>query len=415
MTISQFKRSFFAANFQLVQTGFAWLGGTAMILSMHWHGALAVCDFTRDAAELVLFSLCVALLYRIRFVFFFLLSVYFACAHALFMALLRPQPVLVANSTVDIVEAIEDDLIELSMYDFALVIFGFVLQNIINYYMEFSQRKDFISAVMTYKESKRSDFLLKNALPTHVINTLKSKYQPGISRGDRSLAEAFNNATILFADVVSFTTLSARVQPSQLVSLLNRMFICFDSLAEECGVEKIKTIGDCYMGAGGLPEPDVLHAHKVCRFGLQMLEAVQQFHDDQNNPIRIRAGAHSGPCVAGVIGLKKFTYDVWGDAVNTASRMESHGEPMRLHVSASTASLVADDFDCADRGTMTVKGKGEMHTFFVNSEKEGSQWRTSVSQQSSKRKTVANAPGVFAVSLDQHASWFQDGESDAAV
>ena len=198
----------------------------------------------------------------------------------------------------------------------------------------------------------------------------------GPSLTNTAIAEAFDSVTILFADVVGFTKISARVSPEQLVLLLNELFTVFDNIADQNGLEKVKTIGDAYMSAGGLPNPHPLHAHAAARMGLQMLESVQMFCDDKGDPLLLRIGMHSGSCVAGVIGRRKFIYDVWGDCVNTASRMESHGEPMRVHCSQQTAERIQLDFELESRGELEIKGKGKMSTFFVLSEMPHSKFRS---------------------------------------
>eukprot|EP00929_Paragymnodinium_shiwhaense_P043598 TRINITY_DN22411_c0_g1_i1.p1 TRINITY_DN22411_c0_g1~~TRINITY_DN22411_c0_g1_i1.p1 ORF type:complete len:692 (-),score=154.98 TRINITY_DN22411_c0_g1_i1:163-2238(-) len=229
-----------------------------------------------------------------------------------------------------------------------------------SYAIEMLQRKDFIQASMVWKEGQRSNALLLNILPGPVVEQLKC--------GSGAVAQSFQGVTVLFADVVSFTTMSAQISAPVLVELLNRMFHRFDEIAERNGVEKIKTIGDCYMCGAGLPLVTPEHATMVAHFGLQMLEAVAS-GDFRNpatgEPLRVRAGLHSGPAVAGVIGTRKFAYDLWGDAVNTASRMESHGEPMKLHCSEDSYKLLQEHFECEARERMTVKGKGEMQTYFV--------------------------------------------------
>ena len=198
----------------------------------------------------------------------------------------------------------------------------------------------------------------------------------GNSLANTALAEAYDSVTILFADVVGFTKISSRVTPEQLVLLLNELFTVFDNIADQNGLEKIKTIGDCYMVCGGLPNPHPLHAHAVARMGIQMLEAVAMFCDDQGDPLLIRIGMHTGSCVAGVIGRRKFIYDVWGDCVNTASRMESHGEPMKVHCSQATAEKIQLDFELEPRGELEVKGKGKMSTYFITAELPHSRFRS---------------------------------------
>lgn len=244
----------------------------------------------------------------------------------------------------------------------------------LSYSFEVLQRQDFIMSSMAWRESHRSTLLLHNILPSTVVHQLKELTHRGTLRcEDPTIAESFDCVTVLFADVVSFTTMSAQITPVRLVQLLNHMFQRFDELAQQNEVEKIKTIGDCYMAAAGLPMPNENHAKTMARFGLQMLEVVGMGNlrnPATDLPIQVRVGMHSGPCVAGIIGHKKFAYDIWGDAVNTAARMESHGEPMKLHCSQDSFELVRDDFQCQARERMNVKGKGEMQTYFVVSEKE---------------------------------------------
>jgi guanylate cyclase len=164
--------------------------------------------------------------------------------------------------------------------------------------------------------------------------------------------------------VVNFTPLSAQMTPVEVVELLNEAFSLFDTLAEQHGLEKIKTIGDCYMVAAGVPRPRPDHAHALVSMALQM-QKYTQTHDILSRRLAFRIGINSGPVVAGVIGRKKFIYDLWGDVVNTASRMESQGVGGAIQVTRATYELIKDDFVCEPRGTVTVKGKGEMEVWLV--------------------------------------------------
>ena len=202
----------------------------------------------------------------------------------------------------------------------------------------------------------QSDNLLLNILPKSIAETLKIS--------PHSIAEQYNNASILFADLVDFTPMSARLSPRELVDILNEVFTCIDNLAEEYGLEKIKTIGDCYMAASGVPEPRSDHAHVLTRMALDMLEYMK-IHEFNGHKLVFRIGINSGPLVAGVIGSSKFSYDLWGDTVNTASRMESHGVGGTIQVARSTYELIRDDFECEARGCIHVKGKGEMEAWQV--------------------------------------------------
>lgn len=209
-------------------------------------------------------------------------------------------------------------------------------------------------------ERDRSRRLLLNVLPEPIANRLEG--------GEQVIADSHPSVTVLFADICGFTDYASRVTPEELVDCLDAIFRRFDARCTAQGLEKIKTIGDAYMVAGGLPEALPDHAERVARFAREMLAAIEEVNAETGERFAVRIGMHSGPVVAGVIGQRKFAYDLWGDAVNVASRMESHGEPGRIHVSASAAELLRGRFALADRGMVTVKGKGEMQTFWLGPE-----------------------------------------------
>jgi adenylate cyclase len=206
-------------------------------------------------------------------------------------------------------------------------------------------------------EQAKAENLLLNILPRSIADKLKAQTQP--------IADQFSSASILFADVVDFTPWSERLSPADVVGTLDHLFSHFDTLAERYGVEKIKTIGDCYMVAAGVPSPRPDHARALALMALDMLEAMRSSDDVGHLGLELRVGINSGPVVAGVIGRKRFLYDLWGDAVNTASRMESHGTPGRIQITRATHDLIADEFECEPRGTIAVKGKGEMEAWYV--------------------------------------------------
>jgi class 3 adenylate cyclase len=204
---------------------------------------------------------------------------------------------------------------------------------------------------------RRADELLLNILPASIAGRL-------LAEGG-TIADGFADVTVLFADIVGFTKLSARMAPARIVAMLDELFCRFDDLAGQLGLEKIKTIGDCYMVAGGLPEARADHATAVARMALGMLREVQAFAAARGEAIDVRIGMHSGPVVAGVIGKRKFIYDLWGDTVNVASRMESHGVPGAIQVSDECRRLLEGTFRFARRGTIEVKGKGAMETWLL--------------------------------------------------
>ncbi|MBD2312418.1 PAS domain S-box protein [Desertifilum sp. FACHB-1129] len=221
--------------------------------------------------------------------------------------------------------------------------------------MDITERKHAEMALAYQK--KQTERLLQNILPVRIAERLKS------SSG--AIAENFDDVTVLFADIVGFTELSSQISPVQLVRLLNQIFSKFDALTEHHQLEKIKTIGDAYMVVGGLPVPRADHARAIAEIALDMLEATAQFNAETDQNFSIRIGIHTGPVVAGVIGTKKFIYDLWGDTVNTASRMESHGVAGCIQVSSVTYDLLQDGYELTPRGQVYIKGKGEMFTYFL--------------------------------------------------
>ncbi len=211
------------------------------------------------------------------------------------------------------------------------------------------------------RQQEQSEKLLLNILPNSVAQRLKQ--EQGI------IADNFEEVSVLFADIVGFTPLSARICPIELVKLLNQIFSTFDNLAERHGLEKIKTIGDAYMVVGGLPLPLDDPARAIAEMALDMQQAIANFQADSGEQFQIRIGINTGPVVAGVIGTRKFIYDLWGDTVNVASRMESTGVPGCIQVTATTYERLKDRYEFEERGTIEIKGKGEMMTYWLKDRK----------------------------------------------
>jgi guanylate cyclase len=202
----------------------------------------------------------------------------------------------------------------------------------------------------------RVESLLQNILPEEIAQRLQEEPQ--------AIADHFDEASILFADVVDFTPLASQLDPREVVALLDRLFTRFDELVDRHGLEKIKTIGDCYMVAAGVPRRRADHAHALAYLALEMRECAHTcLADGDGGDLRLRIGISSGPVVAGVIGRRRFLYDLWGDTVNMASRMESHGVPDVIQITRPTWELVHDDFVTEPRGLVEVKGKGEVETW----------------------------------------------------
>lgn len=220
-------------------------------------------------------------------------------------------------------------------------------------------------------ERQKSDSLLKNILPESIARRLKD------NPSEMMIADVYENVTVLFADVVDFTVMTKDMPPQDVVTMLNKLFYLFDTISERYGAEKIKTIGDCYMVACGAPEPRINHATTICLLALDFLQQLPFINRDNTFPaLSVRIGIHSGPVVAGIIGHKKFIYDLWGDTVNTASRLESLGEAGKIHISDTVVTVLQNErtqdlpsskpeFLFEDRGEVEIKGIGSLHTYFL--------------------------------------------------
>jgi adenylate cyclase len=221
------------------------------------------------------------------------------------------------------------------------------------------QNTNLMRALMAELDEERSESerLLLNILPEAIAKRLKT--EPGI------IADRFDAVSVLFSDIVGFTPLSETLSAREMVEWLNEVYSVFDTLVQDHDVEKIRTIGDGYMVAAGVPFPRDDHAAALTRLALDMKAHFANLPPLSGHRVSFRIGISSGPVVGGVIGTHKFQYDIWGDTVNTAARMESHGVPGRVHISTATYELISREFICERRGTIEVKGKGEMKTWFV--------------------------------------------------
>ena len=224
-------------------------------------------------------------------------------------------------------------------------------------YLGLNQYVVLVTEKQLTREFDRAEGLLRNILPDPIALRLKD--------GERVIANEHKEVSVIFADIVEFTEASASLTPAQLVETLNLVFSAFDELAAHHGAEKIKTIGDAYMVVLGVPDAQSNHGERAVDLALAMHEAARQLDGQTHFPVRLRIGINSGPVVAGVIGKRKFAYDLWGDAVNVASRMESQGSPGQILITQATADLLTDRFQICPEGTRQVKGKGQMEVFSV--------------------------------------------------
>jgi len=206
-------------------------------------------------------------------------------------------------------------------------------------------------------ERDRSDRLLTNILPVPIAERLKQSHD--------LIADDFDESTVLFADIVGFTQYTETVSPQQLIGLLNSVFTEFDDLSQKHRAEKIKTIGDAYMAVAGVPIRSTNHAEQMAAMALEMQQVIERHNSDTGQTLQIRIGLHSGPVVAGVIGKQKFAYDLWGDTVNTAARMESHGMPGEIQVTPATHALLESNYRFVERGIINIKSKGPIKVYLL--------------------------------------------------
>ncbi len=288
------------------------------------------------APMLAMYILCVHAFMGLRFVEASIASGMLAIAHLVVVALIAPLRASLPTSV------------------FFLGI-GQIFGMIVSRRDERYRRRDFHQVTLLARERARSDRLLANMLPAAIAERLKDT--------EDLIADVHGDVSVLFADIVGFTALSEKLSPAELVDLLNRVFTAFDELADRMGLEKIKTIGDAYMIVGGLPKPRADQAAVVVDMAFAMRDALASIRPDLRLALRI--GIHAGPVVAGVIGKRKYSYDLWGDTVNTASRMESHGAPNRIHVSEPVRAALGERYVLEPRGTVEIKGKGPMTTYWI--------------------------------------------------
>jgi guanylate cyclase len=244
----------------------------------------------------------------------------------------------------------------------SVIIFFFVINLLGVSSLVFLMVSYFVGQKNLFQE--KSETLLLNILPKEIAAILKNE--------SRTIADHYDEASVLFADMVGFTQLSAELPPVEMVEMLNEAFSYFDSLLDKYGVEKIRTIGDNYMVASGVPKSRPDHAQALVHMAVEMRDFIEGHTFQNGKLVSFRIGINSGSMIAGVIGKRKFVYDVWGDAVNIASRMESHGMGGMIQITRTTYELIKDYFTCDQRGTVQVKGKGEMEVWLVISARENS-------------------------------------------
>ena len=279
----------------------------------------------------------------------------FAFARVRFVWAIATAPVVVAGFAA--FQVVDRSPVDTVLYNGFFLLSFIVIGVSTSYTLERLRRREFVRQRELASERQRSDDLLHNILPQSIASRLR--------QSPSSIAESAEEASVLFADIVGFTPLSMRLPPEEVVQLLDTLFNRFDDLCDDRAVEKIKTIGDAYMAVSGIPLPNPDHAGTIVELAFDMQRAAAEVSPVWPSPLALRIGIASGPVVAGVIGHRKFAYDLWGDTVNTASRMESHGRPNRIQVCEPTYRLLRDRYAFGERQTTDIKGKGPMATYFL--------------------------------------------------
>jgi adenylate cyclase len=326
-----------------------------IILSLPILGGLGILILVAVAGEtgrllyyagLILAIIWTMLYADLRFLIALGASVYLIAGYEIIALVVRPLPLpVVINNTFFLVGTL-------------------VMSAAAGYESRRAVRVNYYQSLAIERERQRSEALLLNILPREITEVLKTR--------SGTIAQRYPEASILFADIVGFTTLSAQMGAEEMVELLNETFSYFDSLVERYDLEKIRTIGDNYMVVAGVPRPCPDHAESLASMALGMQAYAAAPPSSGRSRPRLRIGISTGPVVAGVIGVKKFQFDVWGDAVNAASRMESQGLPGEIQVTRATYELIKDRFVCDPRGRIPVKGMGQMETWFLRGRREGS-------------------------------------------
>ncbi|KAF4664782.1 hypothetical protein FOZ61_000491 [Perkinsus olseni] len=372
--------SWFITNHALIHWILAFITG---IIAMMWvYVAPFVFPFycwsIEDTFDTVLIIYCLGTCYHLRFVHFFYVAIFFLLVEYTVhypLLYLSPDPRMKSGYFSQPGENI------------AFTIFCTGILLVVKYMYGRLLRKDYVLGVTLANETERSEKLLLNVLPETIVASIKARGFDHIFPS--GLAQRFDQVTIVFSDVVAFTNMTSRMRPEDLVALLNDLFTLFDDIAEDYGLEKIKTCGDAYMAACGLPTPNPQHAHCGCRMALAMKEGIPErgIRDDHGNPLALRIGVATGTCVAGILGGSNFIYDVWGEGVTTAHLMESTGDPKRVHISCRTAKIVYQDFDLRPGPVVQMRDGTPLDTFFLMKELSWSRARERRLMGASLRKT----------------------------
>ena len=298
-------------------------------------------DWIRSSFGAFLLFITAPMAYRIRLIAFVPMQVVIATGFSAFLLIQNAYPTVTGKP------------FAAATYILSALFFSIVCSVIV----ETLARREFATNLALKLERENSERLLRNVMPDSIARRLMA--------GEQNIADYCGEASIIFADISGFTIMASETSPQRLVALLNEVFGAFDDLAGTYGLEKIKTMGDCYMAVAGVDGATTLHGQAAADCALGMLKAVESFNAANGTDLQIKIGIHTGPVVAGVIGKKKYAYDIWGDSVNLASRMQSHGLEGQIQIGSATFKLIESTHLCRSRGPQAIKGKGTLETWFV--------------------------------------------------